>query len=151
MVVARLIYFLLPPNSQRILGLSPRWLAKAFVAVDVISFFIQAAGGGMLAGQDGGDMVQTGQRIYMAGIGVQLAFVVIFAVVTILFTVRLEHLMGLELLEVRHNVTVTRHLVWSMLAVIGLIVVSILNLDPSKYFPLTCPLAGPYCLSLRRV
>src|SRR5690242_9085652 len=53
MLVARLVHFLLPLNSQKILGLSPRWLAKAFVAADVVSFFIQAAGGGMLAGQDG--------------------------------------------------------------------------------------------------
>lgn len=151
MVVARLIYFLLPSNSQKILGLSPRWLAKAFVAVDVMSFFIQAAGGGMLAGQDGGETIQTGQRIYMAGIGVQLAFVLIFAVVTVLFTVRLERLMGLELLETRHNVSVTRHLVWSMLAVIGLIVVSIPNIDPEKYSPLTSPLTGPHCLPLRRI
>ncbi|KAH6640390.1 RTA1 like protein-domain-containing protein [Chaetomium tenue] len=125
MVVARLINFLLPSNSQKIFGLSPRWLAKAFVVADVLSFFIQAAGGGMLAGQDGGDTIQTGQRIYMAGIGVQLAFVVIFAVITVLFTIRLERLMGAGLLEPSHNVTVTRHLVWSMLAVIGLIVVRI--------------------------
>ncbi|KAK3291357.1 RTA1 like protein-domain-containing protein [Chaetomium fimeti] len=125
MVVARLIYFLLPPYSQNIFGMSPRWLAKAFVAVDVVSFFIQAAGGGMLADQDRGDTVKTGQHIYMAGIGVQLTFVVIFAVITVLFTVRLERSMGAGQLEARHNVTVTRHLVWSMLAVIGLIVVRI--------------------------
>ncbi|KAH6843205.1 RTA1 like protein-domain-containing protein [Chaetomium sp. MPI-CAGE-AT-0009] len=125
MVVARLIHFLLPPHSQKILGMSPRWLAKAFVAVDVVSFFIQASGGGMLADQDGGDTVKTGQRIYMAGIGVQLAFVVIFVIVTVLFTVRLERLIGAGLLEARHDVTVTRHLVWPMLVVLGLIVVRI--------------------------
>jgi hypothetical protein len=149
MVVARLIYFLLPSNSQKILGLPPRWLAKAFVAVDVLSFLIQAAGGGMLAGQDGGETIQTGQRIYMAGIGVQLAFVVMFAIVTVLFTMRLEHLIGARLLEERHNITVTRHLVWSMLAVIGLIVVRIPNIDPSRDPLLTSPLAGPHCLPLR--
>ncbi|KAK4118503.1 hypothetical protein N657DRAFT_371230 [Parathielavia appendiculata] len=125
MVVARLVYFLLPPSSQRILGLSPRWLAKVFVAADVVSFFIQAAGGGMLADQDGGDTAETGQRVYMAGIGVQLLFVVLFVVVTALFTRRLERLMKVGLLEVSCDPALIRHLVWSVFGVIVLIVVRI--------------------------
>ncbi|KAK4150640.1 hypothetical protein C8A00DRAFT_46028 [Chaetomidium leptoderma] len=104
MVVARLVHFLLPANSQRILGLSPRWLAKAF-----------AAGGGMLAGQDGGETVEMGQRVYMAGIGVQLLFVVLFA----------ARLMKVGMLEIRCDPARIRPLVWSVLAVITLIVVRI--------------------------
>jgi hypothetical protein len=126
MVVARLVHFLLPAESQKILGLSPRWLAKVFVAADVVSFFIQAAGGGMLAGQSGGETVETGQRVYMAGIGVQLFFVVIFVVVTVLFILRLERLTKAGLLEARHDPVLVRHLVWSVLAVIALIVVGTL-------------------------
>ncbi|KAK4097356.1 hypothetical protein N658DRAFT_434157 [Parathielavia hyrcaniae] len=125
MVVARLVHFLLPPPSQRIFGLSPRWLAKVFVAADVASFFIQAAGGGMLANQDGGDTVETGRRVYMAGIGVQLLFVVIFVVVTAVFHVRLERLLKVGLLEARCDPALARHLVWSVFAVIALIVVRI--------------------------
>lgn len=124
MVVARLVYFLLPPGQQKILRLSPRWLAKGFVAADVVSFFIQAAGGGLLANQDGGETVEIGQRVYMAGIGVQLAFVVLFVVVTVLFALRLERLMRAGLLEARCNSAWIRPLVWSVLAVIALIVVS---------------------------
>jgi hypothetical protein len=124
MVVARLIYFLLPSTSQRILGLSPRWLAKVFVAADVVSFFIQAAGGGMLADEGGGDVVETGQRVYMAGIGVQLLFVVLFVVVTVIFTLRLERLMRVGLLEARCEPVLVRRLVWAVLGVIALIVVS---------------------------
>lgn len=124
MVVARLVHFLLPTESQKILGLSPRWLAKVFVAADVVSFFIQAAGGGMLADQGGGETVETGQRVYMAGIGVQLFFVVLFVVATVLFILRLERLMKAGLLKGRHNPASVRYLVWSVLAVIALIVVS---------------------------
>lgn len=124
MVVARLVYFLLPAGEQKILRLSPRWLAKVFVAADVISFFIQAAGGGMLADQSGGETVEMGQRVYMAGIGVQLAFVVLFVVVTVLFALRLERLMRAGLVEAKCNLALIRPLVWSVLAVIALIVVS---------------------------
>lgn len=124
MVVARLVHFLLPVDLQKILGLSPRWLAKIFVAADVASFFIQAAGGAMLADQGGGERVEMGQRVYMAGIGVQLFFVVLFVVATVLFILRLERLMKAGLLEARHNPALVRQLVWSVLAVIALIVVS---------------------------
>lgn len=123
MVVARLIYLLLPPESQRILGLSPRWLAKAFVAADIVSFFIQAAGGGMLAG-DAGETVEMGQRLYMAGIGVQLSFVVLFVVATVQFARRLELLMQAGSLKVRCTPTLVRQVIWSVFAVLVLIVVS---------------------------
>lgn len=125
MVVARLVYFLLPSGEQTILRLSPRWLAKVFVAADVVSFFIQAAGGGMLADQSGGETVEIGQRVYMAGIGVQLAFVVLFVVVTVLFALRLERLMRAGKVDAKCNPAWIRPLVWSVLAVIALIVVSV--------------------------
>ena len=124
MVVAGLIYLLLPPGKQRLLGLEPRWLAKVFVAGELVSFFIQAAGGGMLAGQEGGETVEMGQRIYMAGIGVQLAFVVVFVVVLVVYARRLERLMRAGLWEVRCDASLVKPLMWSLMAVIPLIVVS---------------------------
>ncbi|KAK0732323.1 RTA1 like protein-domain-containing protein [Lasiosphaeris hirsuta] len=122
MIVARLVYYLLP--QERILGMSPRWLAKIFVAADIVSFLVQAAGGSMLANIEGGDIVITGQRVYMAGIGVQLFFVVVFGVVTVVFFRRLRQRM--------HNGTLARStswvtpLVWVLISVILLIVVRVI-------------------------
>jgi hypothetical protein len=87
----------------------------------------------MLAGQSGGETVETGQRVYMAGIGVQLFFVVIFVVVTVLFILRLERLTKAGLLEARHDPVLVRHLVWSVLAVIALIVVGTLASGTLKF------------------
>jgi hypothetical protein len=128
MVIARLIYFLLPPHSQKILGLSPRWLAKAFVAADVVAFFVQAGGGGMLADQDGGETAETGRKVYMAGIGIQLAFVVLFVVVTGTFTVRLRRARRAGQLE--RDGRFVGPLIGAVYAVVGLIVVSVLWSSP---------------------
>lgn len=119
MIVARLVYYLLP--QERILGMSPRWLAKIFVAADIVSFLVQAVGGAMLANTEGGDTVITGQRIYMSGIGVQLLFVIIFGVVTVVLLHRLEQRMRSGTL-VRSTAWV-RPLIWVLIAVILLIVV----------------------------
>ncbi len=73
--------------------MSSRWLAKGFVAADVVSFLVQAAGGGMIAGQDDADAVSTGQHVYMGGIGIQLFFVVIFVVITVAFWRRVDQIM----------------------------------------------------------
>lgn len=83
MVVARLIYFLHP--KQQALGISARWLAKGFVTADVVSFAIQAVGGALMADQQNVENSDLGRKIYMAGVGVQLFFVLIFVVVAISF------------------------------------------------------------------
>ncbi|EHK21678.1 uncharacterized protein TRIVIDRAFT_6014, partial [Trichoderma virens Gv29-8] len=83
MVVSRLIYFLHP--KQAALGIPARWLAKGFVTADIISFVIQAAGGALMADQSSTENSNLGRKIYMAGVGVQLFFVLIFAVVVISF------------------------------------------------------------------
>jgi len=119
MIVARLVYFLLP--QERILGMSPRWLAKIFVAADIVSFIVQAAGGSMLANTEGGDIVITGQRVYMGGIGVQLSFVAVFGVVTVVFFRRVEQrIRGGSLVR---NQEWVRPLIWVLISVILLIVV----------------------------
>jgi len=119
MIVARLVHFLLP--QEKIIGMSPRWLAKGFVAADIVSFLVQAVGGAMLANNEGGETVVTGQRIYMSGIGVQLFFVVIFGVVTVILLYRLEQRMRSGTL-VRSTAWV-RPLIWVLISVIALIVV----------------------------
>ncbi|PTB36185.1 hypothetical protein M441DRAFT_122346, partial [Trichoderma asperellum CBS 433.97] len=83
MVVSRLIYFLHP--KQAVLTIPARWLAKGFVAADIISFIVQAAGGALMADQHSTENADLGRKVYMAGVGVQLFFVVIFIVVSISF------------------------------------------------------------------
>ena len=51
-------------------GLGAAVVGQGVCGGRLVSFFIQAAGGGMLAGQEGEQTVEMGQRIYMAGIGV---------------------------------------------------------------------------------
>lgn len=119
MIVARLVYFLLP--QKRILGMSPRWLAKIFVAADIVSFLVQAVGGSMLANTEGGETVITGQHIYMGGIGVQLFFVAIFGVVTVIFFRRVEQQIRAGIFT--RNTAWVRPLIWVLISVILLIVV----------------------------
>ncbi|MCJ1436926.1 hypothetical protein MMC27_006309 [Xylographa pallens] len=65
------------------------WLTKVFVTGDVLSFTIQAAGGGMIAG--GTDTsVNNGQKIIVIGLAVQIAFFGFFTVVAFVFNQRLR-------------------------------------------------------------
>lgn len=75
----------------------------------------------MLAQSDEPDLLVTGQKVYMAGIGVQLLFVFIFAVYTCLFIRRLqrEHFPS----GVGWSSTRVRCIVWSMVVTIILIIV----------------------------
>jgi hypothetical protein len=83
MVISRLIYFLHP--KQQALGVSARWIAKGFVAADIVSFMVQAGGGALMADQQNTENADLGRKIYMAGVGVQLFFVLLFVVVVVSF------------------------------------------------------------------
>lgn len=50
------------------------WLTKVFVAGDVLSFMMQASGGGLMATSS----VETGETLVLAGLGVQIAFFGLF-------------------------------------------------------------------------
>ena len=111
MTLARLVYFLHP--GRKAAGIPATWLAKAFVASDIVSFVVQAAGGAMLAGDDK-DTSDLGRKIYMAGVGVQLALVLAFFVI---FASFYRELNGLKYGRY------TRALMWAICAVLLLIVV----------------------------
>ncbi|KJR86903.1 RTA1 like protein [Sporothrix schenckii 1099-18] len=65
----------------------PRWLTKVFVCGDVLSFLLQAGGGGY---QAAGTLaaLHTGERIIIAGLFVQLVFFGVFVAVAAVFHVR---------------------------------------------------------------
>lgn len=116
MVVARLVHFTLPDKS--IWGIRGIKLTTLFVGLDILSFIVQLGGGSMLSNNDHPDIAQIGMKVYVAGIGVQLAFVVIFGGMTIWYYVLVHRLR-------RGQMGMLRYLVWVMLLVLALIVVSL--------------------------
>ena len=82
-VLARMIHFFIP--SHRVFHILAIALAATFVALDIISFVIQLVGGGMATPTASTAQQQKGINIYMGGIGLQQAFIVIFTVLAIRF------------------------------------------------------------------
>ncbi|PYI23601.1 RTA1 like protein [Aspergillus violaceofuscus CBS 115571] len=63
----------------------PNWLTKIFVTGDVLSFFIQSGGGGMMASANSASSVSLGNRLIVIGLIVQLAFFGFFILVSMVF------------------------------------------------------------------
>ncbi|KAF9873744.1 rta1 domain-containing protein [Colletotrichum karsti] len=87
MVLGRLITLLDAGNYSLI---KPKWLTKVFVLGDVLSFFAQSGGGGMLATAKDRDSVKKGENIIVGGLGIQIVFFGFFMVVTLVFHMRLS-------------------------------------------------------------
>ena len=124
MVVARLIYFLHPLHEVK--RIPARWLAKAFVTADIVCFIVQAAGGGMLANPDDPDIAKTGRNIYMVGVGIQLAFVMVFLGLTVTFHRDLAYNTRAGIVKLTSRWT--KALLWVVYAVLLLIVVRLVFL-----------------------
>ncbi|GAA5828461.1 hypothetical protein JCM11251_006260 [Rhodosporidiobolus azoricus] len=58
--------------AKRCLFIRSSWITKIFVGADVFTFLLQASGGGMSAGS--ASMAQTGQKIALVGLFIQLFF-----------------------------------------------------------------------------
>ncbi|KAK7427481.1 hypothetical protein QQZ08_006087 [Neonectria magnoliae] len=117
MTVARMIYFRIP--EKKIWGVRAIKLGTLFIWLDIACFLIQGAGGSMLSNNDDGNTTRIGQKIYMAGIGVQLAFIIIFIVMTGWFYYQLVQLEGSRIGRMRY-------LIWTMLAVLILVMIRII-------------------------
>ncbi|KAF6836367.1 rta1 domain-containing protein [Colletotrichum musicola] len=87
MVLGRLINLLDAGNYSLI---RPKWLTKVFVLGDVLSFFAQSGGGGMLATAKDRDSVKKGENIIVGGLGIQILFFGFFMLVTLVFHMRLS-------------------------------------------------------------
>src|SRR5450432_1322720 len=57
-----------------------KWLTRIFVSGDVISFFVQSGGGGLMSAKSL-SAIHTGQQLIMVGLAIQLAFFGFFVVV----------------------------------------------------------------------
>ncbi|KAK8091443.1 Rta1 domain-containing protein [Apiospora hydei] len=87
MILGRLIRLL---DADAYSLIPPRWLTKVFVLGDVLSFFAQGGGGGMLTTAKTQNDVQRGENIILGGLGIQILFFGGFCVVTALFHLRIR-------------------------------------------------------------
>ncbi|KAF5614603.1 RTM1-like protein [Fusarium sp. NRRL 25303] len=65
-----------------------RWLTRIFVIGDVLSFFMQGAGGGMM-GSDNTDSRKLGEKLIVVGLFVQIVFFGCFVITAAMFHLRL--------------------------------------------------------------
>ena len=65
-----------------------RWLTRAFVTGDVFSFLVQSTGGGLMGVRNFNQ--QTGQDIILAGLFIQIVMFGLFAVLAVVFDVRMR-------------------------------------------------------------
>jgi hypothetical protein len=84
MIYGRLVLFV---NAAEASIIRPTRVTKIFVCGDVLSFFMQAGGGGMMAQASMADM---GQKIMLFGLFVQLLFLGFFLVIALVFWQRMR-------------------------------------------------------------
>ncbi|PYI17349.1 RTA1-domain-containing protein [Aspergillus japonicus CBS 114.51] len=81
MVLARIITFV---NAADLSVIPVKWLTKVFVSGDILSFLLQAAGGGIMSGGSASGM-KIGQWVIVGGLCVQLIFFGAFLVASLTF------------------------------------------------------------------
>jgi hypothetical protein len=94
-----------------------KWLTKIFVTGDVVSFLMQGAGGGIMAGGSI-DNYNTGENIIMGGLIVQIVVFGFFVVVASVFNFRMMKTPTSKVLS--HSVPWQKHL--TMLYVLSLLI-----------------------------
>ncbi|PVH74454.1 hypothetical protein DL98DRAFT_429414 [Cadophora sp. DSE1049] len=125
MVLGRMVYFFLGKGSGeggggKMYGIRAERMAMVFVGLDLASFAIQFAGG-LLTISKNFSTLQTGLRIYTAGVALQEFFILCFLFLVWTFQKRL----GRECEDVE-KVGKARGLLWVVYAVLGLITFRIL-------------------------
>ncbi|KJK80487.1 hypothetical protein H634G_04726 [Metarhizium anisopliae BRIP 53293] len=116
MTVARGVYLGLP--GKKIWGIGATRLTMIFVWLDVVCFIVQGVGGSVLSGDSAAGVKNIGMRVYTAGIGLQLGFVVVFTGMTVSFYWEMRRVTGCRVGRMGW-------LIWTMLLVLGMIVTRI--------------------------
>jgi hypothetical protein len=83
MIYGRLVLFV---DASEASIIRPTRVTKIFVCGDVVAFFMQAGGGGMMAQAS---MANTGQKIMLLGLFIQLAFLGFFLSISLVFWTRM--------------------------------------------------------------
>ncbi|CZT14085.1 related to RTM1 protein [Ramularia collo-cygni] len=65
-----------------------KWLTKIFVCGDIFTFMMQGAGGGLLS--TGGESVETGEKLILAGLALQIVIFGLFVITGLIFHFRLR-------------------------------------------------------------
>jgi hypothetical protein len=106
MTLARLVHLVLPTGS--VLRIPAHRIAALFVWADIISFLIQGVGASMAGPGADPKVVKIGINVYMAGIGIQEAFILVFVGLMVTFQRKAK---ALE----QQGVTSVREKRWRML------------------------------------
>jgi len=85
MELARIVLLV---EGDHALFIRRRWLTRIFVTGDVLSFLVQASGGGLLS--VGGDSVKLGEDLIMVGLALQTIFFGLFVIAGALFHFRIR-------------------------------------------------------------
>ncbi|KAH8766196.1 RTA1 like protein-domain-containing protein [Diaporthe sp. PMI_573] len=88
MILGRLVVLL---EAESYSMIRPRWLTKVFVLGDVLSFFAQGGGGGMLTQAKSADDVKMGENIIIGGLFIQIIFFGFFMIVALVFHRRISN------------------------------------------------------------
>ncbi|KAF2273213.1 RTA1-domain-containing protein [Westerdykella ornata] len=74
LLIGRLIRAVLPPTRHRIFFIPARFITKAFVLFDILTFLIQASGSAIASsGNWEGDQAATGTNVLIGGLSLQVA------------------------------------------------------------------------------
>jgi hypothetical protein len=131
MVLGRMIHFYL--TLDRVLGIRARKVTKMFVRADISSFIVQAAGGVMVTPEASVQTQRTGLHIYMGGVGLQIAFILVFFILAVSFH-RIVNQSTMDFIqdgtsptpntlpEFRHSAPLPYHLLHTLYFVLSLII-----------------------------
>ncbi|KAH8203048.1 hypothetical protein TruAng_002776 [Truncatella angustata] len=86
MILGRLVHFL---DADAYSMIRPRWLTKFFLLGDILSFFGQGGGGGILATAKTESSQSMGNKVILLGLGIQVVFFGLFIIVTLVFHTRI--------------------------------------------------------------
>ncbi|GAB1739773.1 hypothetical protein NU219Hw_g4710t1 [Hortaea werneckii] len=87
MILGRIIRL---TDGERHSMIRSNWLTKIFVLGDVLSFFVQSGGGGMLAKAKDQDTVDLANKVVLAGLALQILFFAFFVIVATTFHMRIN-------------------------------------------------------------
>lgn len=118
MTVARMIHLGLP--ERKMWGIRASKLTLLFIWMDVACFIVQLGGGSLMSNNGDGNLIRIGQKVYMAGIALQMVFIIVFGTMTVFFWKKMHQVTG-------GRIGPMRFLIWAMLAVLVLVTVSVLG------------------------
>ncbi|EME81378.1 uncharacterized protein MYCFIDRAFT_72179 [Pseudocercospora fijiensis CIRAD86] len=83
MELARIVLMV---DGDHLLFIRRTWLTRLFVGSDCFSFLMQASGGGLMAG--GSSMINIGEKLVLAGLGLQVVCFGLFVLSGVVFHIR---------------------------------------------------------------